>query len=714
MKVAFINSGGFDYVQDLTFYGLRNVLGRNRVTDYPWNKKYHLPLWHYPKNIGYEPESIFDLPSAISDIKDAEVVIVGAVKADAFKSLISCIRLIPAAATLVLIDGGDSGDIGGDLAREGQQYLLDQARSIRPFDLIFKREFLEDFRYPRNTFPFPMCFKYSDRIYPSGIKKFDVAFWGVESNQIRSFALTQLRDNFDCRQNGTVENQSFANYKRRGAAYLNALSECKVSLNFRGVGFDTLRFWEALGVGSFLLSQRPKIVIPEPFLSHHHLVYLEDDIQDLIDKCKYYLKNESKRESIAQAGTAHLRTHHTINKRINFLLEEIYSFKASHNPNYSTSSNTSEKNKDCIARESLDIPEPENIKKIGVLMYGLLGDTLIRTPLLRELRSIYPRALIIAYVDPPGLEALSLTNFVDKTVVLDRRKKFIRIDLFYKFIHFLRMRLECVDLAIDLYMGKTSQFIANHCGARFVILAGFENTYCNWDSRQLPITQYQFKNAHHFGNPCLNALAFLTRSQPNLSTQPALQVDRLRALGRSQSERESFQTAEFFLISLGAGDVKKIPDPIKVGILCKYIFDMKNYIPVIIKNPNQENLQEALVNELNKLHVPSNQLEYLSLEQIAALMTQAKFVIVPDSGLFHIAVGLGVNILALFTYTNPELVRPDVNNCAIIFEPETPHHGDAGGLPLGIGTPSVETILATASSFIRVTESENANTSATA
>jgi ADP-heptose:LPS heptosyltransferase len=701
MKVLFICGSGFDYVQDLTFWGLKNALGKDLVVDYRWNKKYHLPLWKYPKNIGYTAGSLFRYPIRASDIKTFDLVIVGAVKTDAFETLISCIQLIPASVPMVFIDGGDSCDISGDLEKDGSFHLFEKTEQFRPFDLIFKREMLQDKSYPDRVLPFPMSFKGPLPLFNKYEKRFGVVFWGVESHDIRSIALERIKDKFDCSINGTVPKQSFNSYKRTGDLYLEALSQCKVVLNFRGAGFDTLRFWETLGVGSFLLSQRPKIRIPEPFVNHQHLVFLEDDIQDLVEKSHYYLKNDKQREAIAKAGNLHLLEHHRVSNRISFLLQSIAIFKNRH---CFTSVPTVKGLPDTgkLADRKFDaLPTPNTIRTIGVLMYGLLGDTLIRTPLLKQLRILYPRAEITVFVDPSGRDALSLTNLPDKMVVIDRRQKFMRVDIFYRVLHLIAIRRVTYDLLIDLYMGRSSRFVARNSGARFKIFAGFEETNCSWGLPTLPVSQFKLNNPYHCSGPALNALAFLTPHRTTLSTKPILDLQRLSALAMSHEVQKGAAPCHFFLISLGAGDPKKIPDIENMGAICKYVHDHTGYVPLVLRNPGQEYLQDLLLGVLTKSNVPVQKIGALSLEEVTSYMLRAKFVIVPDSGLFHIAVGLGVNILAFFTYTNPNLVRPEARNCRIVFRPEEIGEGGGDKLPHGFGMPSIEQIRSIVSSFLR-------------
>ena len=49
----------------------------------------------------------------------------------------------------------------------------------------------------------------------------------------------------------------------------------------------------------------------------------------------------------------------------------------------------------------------------------------------------------------------------------------------------------------------------------------------------------------------------------------------------------------------------------------------------------------------------------LSISDIQSLMKLVNFVILPDTGLYHLAVGVGVPIFCYFAYTNPKLVEPE-------------------------------------------------------
>lgn len=329
MKILYINSFSFDYVQDLTYSGLVKKFGIENIIDFSWNKKYHLPYVKYPKNNGYVRGSFFKSIFRKIDLKKFDYVFIGSDKVESFQKYVEISKYIPKTTPIIFIDGGDGSEIAFDLKiYRNRSDLYQEAFKIRPFDIIFKREYLIDKEYEKNVFPLPMCFNL-DRL-PSKLPntyKYDFSFWAVESDPIRTKALNILENEFDCKQNGTYKNQIFSKYKRKGEFYLQELKSCKITLNLRGGGWDTMRYWEVPAVGGFMLSQKPGIVIPNNFEHEKDIVFIKDDLSDLVDLGKYYLKNEAKREEIAKNGHNKLLEYHTDIKRVEYIFETIKKFR---------------------------------------------------------------------------------------------------------------------------------------------------------------------------------------------------------------------------------------------------------------------------------------------------------------------------------------------------------------------------------------------------
>lgn len=82
-----------------------------------------------------------------------------------------------------------------------------------------------------------------------------------------------------------------------------------------------MRVFEALGSGAFLLTDR----LPEsetPFKDGVHYV-MYDDMDDMIEKARYYLAHEDEREKIAAAGHSEAVASHTYMHRTMTLLDRV-------------------------------------------------------------------------------------------------------------------------------------------------------------------------------------------------------------------------------------------------------------------------------------------------------------------------------------------------------------------------------------------------------
>lgn len=321
MKLLYINTPECDYLQDTVYSGLVKILGKQNVIDTPWNFRFHFPRKKYPRNLGYNRTQFFS--RLLASQRDYDVVIVASCNhftSHIYGGMIDSLR---SHVPVVFIDGGDREEIGGDFERLKSEYLYKDLEKARPFDLIFKREYLEKQDYKSNVLPLPFGINFEKLPRKNDIKKYNVSFWGVESNPIRTRALKLLEDKFDCRANGTTTNQTFKKYKRKGLFYLEELSSCKVVLNFRGAGWDTLRYWETPGMETFMISQRPQIIIPDNFENGKHVVFCKDDLSDLIELCDHYVKNDTEREKIATAGYKMAKEKHSDIARAQYVLDRI-------------------------------------------------------------------------------------------------------------------------------------------------------------------------------------------------------------------------------------------------------------------------------------------------------------------------------------------------------------------------------------------------------
>lgn len=324
MRILYINRAKPDYLQDFIYTGLVKILGAENIIEYPWNIRYHLNTRPYPKNLGKMDGTFFKSIKAKLRPKLFDVVIIASCHPETMKLYREILKDIPSSVKTVFLDGGDMPEVAGDLNRIGGMEIYDEINSFREFDHIFKREYILDKKYEKNVYSLPFCFNLDHIPHVLAAEyKYDVAFWAVESDPIRTKVLKLLENRYDCKDNGTTQNQVMKKYKRKGQFYLQELSACKIGLNFRGVGWDTLRFWELLAMGGFMISQKPDILIENDFTHGENLIYCNSDLSDLTDLCDYYLKHDIERIKIGKNAKGYIEQFHTDVHRARKILDIV-------------------------------------------------------------------------------------------------------------------------------------------------------------------------------------------------------------------------------------------------------------------------------------------------------------------------------------------------------------------------------------------------------
>lgn len=141
-------------------------------------------------------------------------------------------------------------------------------------------------------------------------KRYDVCFVGHVNSRNRVDALDRLFAEFP---NFYYGQQLFEAAARKYA-------ESKVCFNISMTDDINMRTFEVMASGSFLLTNWIP-TIEELFVDGKHLV-LYKTFDEMVDKIKYYLRHDDERERIAQAGYEEVMARHTIQHRVNRILEE--------------------------------------------------------------------------------------------------------------------------------------------------------------------------------------------------------------------------------------------------------------------------------------------------------------------------------------------------------------------------------------------------------
>lgn len=112
----------------------------------------------------------------------------------------------------------------------------------------------------------------------------------------------------------------------------------------------------------------------------------------------------------------------------------------------------------------------KRIKRILIMRLGKIGDVLLSTPLIRNLKKNFPKAHIAYIVSRRAAPVLENNPNISKIIISDR-------DIFYKII-----KQEKYDLAIDLNVIDITSQLSRVCGARYragLYKGGASNTHYN-------------------------------------------------------------------------------------------------------------------------------------------------------------------------------------------------------------------------------------------
>jgi spore maturation protein CgeB len=203
------------------------------------------------------------------------------------------------------------------------QYRLQVARKA-DFVFVAQKRGLDDFIHDGISKPVWLPHAVEPQAYPKfdlATKRYDVCFVGHVNSKNREDALDRLFFHFP---NFYYGQRLFNEAARKYA-------ESKICFNISMTDDLNMRTFEVMATGSFLLTSWIP-TIEELFEDGKHLV-LYRTMDECIEKAKYYLEHDEERERIAQAGCEEVLKHHTIQHRVNVILDTFLSSRKKETPN---------------------------------------------------------------------------------------------------------------------------------------------------------------------------------------------------------------------------------------------------------------------------------------------------------------------------------------------------------------------------------------------
>ncbi len=266
-----------------------------------------------------------------------------------------------------------------------------------------------------------------------------------------------------------------------------------------------------------------------------------------------------------------------------------------------------------------------NIKKILIIRPGGIGDAVLLIPLIKEIHCAFPEAIISVLAERRNAAVFGLTPFVTKIYRYDTPHELFKV---------LSIK---PDLLIDTEQWhRLSAIIGRVCRPLFSIGYATNRERKRLFSVAIPYSQHKYE-----GDSFMELLVPLKRtadfprrpflSVPDMARQKAGQLLK----GIKPPFVTLFPGASIYERQWGSSRFKQVSE-----YLAK-----KNASTVIVGG--QDEVKEAKKIAGSKLNI-FNLTGKTSLPETAAIIQKSALLISADSGIMHIAVGLGISSVSLF------------------------------------------------------------------
>ncbi len=288
------------------------------------------------------------------------------------------------------------------------------------------------------------------------------------------------------------------------------------------------------------------------------------------------------------------------------------------------------------------------IQRILVIKPRAIGDVLLSTPVLPELRREFPDAQIDFLVESFASPVLEGNPYVNRVVTYDTR-----VDSSASIIS--RVRKNHYDLVIDLFANPRTAVITLLSGARYRVGFPFK-----WRRVAYNIIVSPRSGQVHNVEFNLDAIRRLGIEVNSAAPSFCLNEESVR-FARSFLAENDLAAGEFLAINIGGGwETKRWPVD-KFTELSSMIRLKLDRRVVVLYGPSEEAGAAKIARSSSAILAPPT-----SLEQMGAILSLSKLLITNDSGPMHIAAALGVPTLAIFGPTSPHLQGPYGNVSEIV------------------------------------------------
>lgn len=284
-------------------------------------------------------------------------------------------------------------------------------------------------------------------------------------------------------------------------------------------------------------------------------------------------------------------------------------------------------------------------KKILLVRTDRLGDVILSTPVIKNLKLAFPQASIFFMCRPYTKEAVLGNPWLDDVIVYDKYGKHKSFLATIKFSFYLRRKR--FDWAIILHPTNRAHLLAFLAGIPF--RAGWNKKLGFLLNKKLTHTKDKGqKHESDYSLDVLRSLDIPIKEKNTYFSIDAQAQSKVEELLRAKGVREN---DKFIVIHPCASCIsKRWP----TGYFIELIRLLKkeiNYKIIVVSSENEKEFVKELTDSLEVIDLCGK----LSISELGSLLKKAMLFISNDSGPVHIAASLNTPVISIFGRKNPGL-----------------------------------------------------------
>jgi heptosyltransferase III len=287
--------------------------------------------------------------------------------------------------------------------------------------------------------------------------------------------------------------------------------------------------------------------------------------------------------------------------------------------------------------------DKNKIKKILIIKLRGIGDVILSTVVLKNLKDQFPSAEIDYLTEKPGKDALSNIPEINNILLLDRKSTFQKIR------QLSEIRRRKYDLVFDFFTNPTTAQITFFSGAKYRV--GFP-----YRGRKYAYNLFgpADRNKYHSADLHLKTLENIGISADKKDLLFSLSTEEIAFSEKFISENNLENKVLVGLCPSGGWQSKKC-SPEKFAEFANLINQHYNVEFLILWGPGDYDDAVGIKKSVNFNAIISPSTK---IKQMASLISKCTVLIANDSGPMHISAALGTPTIALFGPTNPFLQGP--------------------------------------------------------